>query len=162
MSNNLYSVGNCILCVKQGLECSNFKTGITHTHTHRHGVALSKLDRFLWRSIKVICNKNKMVGNYSPWPRGCWQFYRQDLLGTEYDIQIFPPKNQYKSILQQNSSFTYPGLLLAQLCSHLKHILTSKNLFISRDLYSGIHHASMYLFHEKTLALECLKTFQTM
>lgn len=43
-------VGNCILCVKQGLECFNFKTGITHTHTHRHGVALSKLDRFLWRS----------------------------------------------------------------------------------------------------------------
>lgn len=46
------TLGNCILCVKQGLECFNFKTGITHTHTrtHRHGVALSKLDRFLWRS----------------------------------------------------------------------------------------------------------------
>jgi len=44
-------VGNCILCVKQ-------RTGVlepqdwdyTHAHTHRHGVALSKLDRFLWRS----------------------------------------------------------------------------------------------------------------
>lgn len=45
-------IGNCILCVKQGLECLNLKTGITHTHTHthRHGVALSKLDTFLWRS----------------------------------------------------------------------------------------------------------------
>lgn len=43
-------VGNCILCVKQGLVCLNLKTGITHIHALRHGVALSKLDRFLWRS----------------------------------------------------------------------------------------------------------------
>lgn len=27
-----------------------FQTGITHTHTQKHSVALSKLDRFLWRS----------------------------------------------------------------------------------------------------------------
>lgn len=47
-------VGNCILSVKQGLQCLDLKTGIslslTHTHTHTNGVALSKLDRFLWRS----------------------------------------------------------------------------------------------------------------
>lgn len=48
--------------------------------------------------------ENKIVADYSPWPkltnftgRICYA------LDTEYDIQIFSPKDGYESILEQSS-----------------------------------------------------------
>lgn len=41
------SGGNCILCITQGLVCSNLKTGITHTDTVLH---CPNQITFLWRS----------------------------------------------------------------------------------------------------------------
>lgn len=119
--------------------------------------------------IKEICRKSKFVSNYSPWPIECWQLYRQDLLCSRNRIRHseFPPpqKNDVKAIWNRALLHLYPhvcflhNIMLTPKACFIR--LAKKSIYFTRFILR--HPTCMDVsFHKKTLALECLKTFQTM